>query len=246
MFRFPQILLTSHIAEMQDGSADTLVIEPGADKHGRIGEVEYATGKLNTAPVCTSMEEITGFYPRNRREWRQWLVENHRSAKNVWLVVANATGDAPGVRYEDAVEEAISFGWIDSTARARDGKTHLQRFSRRNPKSRWSRSNRERAEKMIAAGLMTGAGMESIRIAKESGTWLALESVQENEVPPDLSEALDRNPAARKNFKAFPPSSKRIILEWIRNAKKDDTRMKRIDETVRMAAENLRAGHYRQ
>ena len=208
--------------------------------------MEYETGTLNTAPVCTHMKEITEFYPSDREEWRQWLEKNHRSGKNVWLVVANASGDAPGVRYEEAVEEAVSFGWIDSTAHARDGKTHLQRFSRRNPKSRWSRSNRDRAERLIAAGRMTEAGMESIRIAKESGTWLALESVEKNGIPPDLGRALDSDPAARKNFDGFPPSSKRIILEWIETAKREETRQKRIADTVRLAAENVRAHHGRR
>jgi uncharacterized protein YdeI (YjbR/CyaY-like superfamily) len=192
------------------------------------------------------MKEITEFYPRDRREWRQWLEKNHRLAKNVWLVVKNASGDAPGVRYEEAVEEAVSFGWIDSTAHARDGKTHLQLFSRRNPWSTWSRSNRDRAEKMIAAGLMTEAGMESIRVAKESGTWLVLEGVQRNEVPPDLGKALGKNPAALANFNRFPPSSQRIILAWIRDAKREETREKRIAETVRLAAENIRAHHPEQ
>lgn len=192
------------------------------------------------------MKEITEFYPGDRQAWRQWLEKNHRSAKNVWLVVKNATGDAPGVRYEEAVEEAVCYGWIDSTARKRDASTHLQLFSRRNPKSTWSRSNRDRAEKMIRAGLMTGAGMEMIRIAKESGTWLSLDSIQELEIPTDLEQAFAGNPGARKNFAVFPPSSKRIILAWIRNAKRSGTRQKRIAETVRLAAGNIRANHPRR
>jgi len=192
------------------------------------------------------MAAIREFYPKDRREWRQWLEKNHRTEKNVWVVIPHAGSSAAGVRYEDAAEEAICFGWIDSLPRKRDDSTQLLLFSRRHPGSSWSKKNRDRAERMIAAGLMTEAGMESIREAKESGTWLALEGVQKNEIPADLAGALEKNPAALKNFTAFPPSSKRIILEWIQNAKRQETRQKRIQETVRLAAANIRANHYRQ
>jgi uncharacterized protein YdeI (YjbR/CyaY-like superfamily) len=99
---------------------------------------------------------------------------------------------------------------------------------------------------MISAGLMTDAGMRNIELAKESGTWTALEGVQSNEIPPDLKAALDTNPTARDFFELFPPSSKRGILEWILSAKKEETRQKRIEETVRLAEKNVRAHHYRQ
>ena len=192
------------------------------------------------------MDTTGEFYPKDRGEWRRWLEKNHRTEKNVWVVIPHAGSSTPGVPYEDATQEAICFGWIDSLPRKRDDTTQLLRFSRRNPKSKWSKKNRDRAERMIAAGLMSESGIDSIRDAKESGTWLALESVQKNEIPADLAGALERNPAALKNFTAFPPSSKRIILEWIQNAKKEETRKKRIQETVRLAADNIRANHYRQ
>ena len=150
------------------------------------------------------------------------------------LILYNANSSTPGVRYEEAVEDAICFGWIDSRANKRDGESHFQLFSKRNPRSKWSRQNRERAERMIKEGLMQEAGMKMIEMAKESGTWTASDSVLPNEIPPDLRRALDDNLPAPRNFNGFPRSSKRIIPEWIQNAKKPETRQKRIIETVRL------------
>jgi uncharacterized protein YdeI (YjbR/CyaY-like superfamily) len=109
-----------------------------------------------------------------------------------------------------------------------------------------AKKNRERAERMISEGLMTSAGMEMITVAKNTGRWTALEEVQNAVIPDDLKEALAMKPTAEKNFSEFPPSSKRIILEWILNARKLKTRQKRIEETVRLAEKNIRANHYRQ
>jgi uncharacterized protein YdeI (YjbR/CyaY-like superfamily) len=152
----------------------------------------------------------------------------------------------PSVTYDEAIEEALCFGWIDSKPNKRDKESSYLFFAKRNPKSNWSKTNRERAERMIEQGLMTGAGMESITLAKKTGTWTALEEVQKSVIPPDLKEAFDTRPMAEKNFSKFPPSSKRIILEWILNAKKTETRQKRIEETVQLAEKNIRANHYRQ
>jgi uncharacterized protein YdeI (YjbR/CyaY-like superfamily) len=152
----------------------------------------------------------------------------------------------PSVTYDEAIEEALCFGWIDSKPNSRDMESSYLFFARRKAKSNWSKTNRERAERLIEQGLMTSAGMESITLAKKTGTWTALEEVQESVIPPDLKEAFATRPMAEKIFSEFPQSSKRIILEWILNAKKPETRRKRIEEAVQLAEKNIRANHYRQ
>jgi len=182
----------------------------------------------------------------NRKEWRAWLSKNHAKEKNVWLILSKKESDVPTVHYEEAVDEALCFGWIDSRPNKRDKQSYYLLFSKRNPKSNWSKANRQRAEKLIEEGLMAKAGMDLITLARQKGTWTALTDVQNSMIPHDLQQALNKNKKALSNFEAFPPSSKRIILEWMLNAKKQETRQKRITETVTLAAKNIKANHYRQ
>ena len=189
---------------------------------------------------------IKTFHARTRNEWRNWLVEYHQLEKSVWLIIYHKSSDIKSVYYEESVEEAICFGWIDSIAHKRDEESKYQFFTQRKPKSNWSKTNRVRVEKMIAQGLMTPSGLKFIDMAKQSGTWEALVDVQNSVIPDDLQNELNKNKTALKHFLAFAPSSKRIILEWILNAKKEETRQKRIEETVRLATDNIKANHYRQ
>jgi uncharacterized protein YdeI (YjbR/CyaY-like superfamily) len=196
--------------------------------------------------TATAPSQAQQFYAEDRKIWRGWLLKNHTKTKSVWLILYHKDSGKPSVSYDDAVEEALCFGWIDSKPNKRNNESSYLFFSPRNPKSNWSKKNRERAERMISAGLMTGAGMEMITLAKNTGRWTALEEVQDSVIPPDLKEAFTINPTAEKNFSEFPSSSKRIILEWILNAKKPETRQKRIEETVQLAEKNIKANHYRQ
>jgi uncharacterized protein YdeI (YjbR/CyaY-like superfamily) len=179
-------------------------------------------------------------------QWRDWLRVNHKKEDSVWLILFHKKSSIPSIYYAEAVEQAICFGWIDSIANKRDDESSYQYFSKRKPKSNWSKINRERAEKMSANGLMDDSGIEMIQLAKETGTWEALRDVQDNVIPDDLQTELNKSKKALHNFNAFPPSSKRGILEWILNAKKPETRKKRIRETVSLAAKNIKANHYRQ
>ncbi len=188
----------------------------------------------------------SAFYPKTRNEWREWLIKNYTTEKNVWLILYNKNSKNPTISYDDAVEEAICFGWIDSKPNKRDNESHFLLFSQRKPKSNWSNANRLRAEKMIQLGLMTEQGQALIDLAKRTGTWDALVDVQKSVIPPDLQEQFDKNKKACDNFLNFPESSKRIILEWIIIAKKPETREKRINETVNLAEKNIKANHYRQ
>lgn len=189
---------------------------------------------------------IKTVHAKTRKEWRNWLMKHHQSETSVWLIIYHKSSDTKSIYYDEAVEEAICFGWIDSIAHKRDEESKYQFFAQRKPKSNWSKANRARAEKMIAAGLMTESGERLIDLAKTTGTWEALIDVQNAIIPEDLQAMLDKDKTAHKNFLAFPPSSKRIILEWILNAKRPETRQKRIAETVKLATQNIKANHYRQ
>jgi uncharacterized protein YdeI (YjbR/CyaY-like superfamily) len=189
---------------------------------------------------------ITAIAARNRKDWRKWLSKHYASEQAVWLIIYHKSSKTPSVYYDEAVEEALCFGWIDSKPNKRDGESYYQYFAVRKPKSKWSKANRERAERMIASGFMTPAGQTMIELAKKTGTWDALIEVQNAVIPDDLKKLFNKNKNALKNFEAFPPSSKRIILEWISNAKKPETRALRIQQTVEQAALNIKANHYRQ
>jgi uncharacterized protein YdeI (YjbR/CyaY-like superfamily) len=189
---------------------------------------------------------IKAIQAKDRKSWRKWLEKNHQTEKSVWLIIFHKDSETHSVYYEEAVEEAICYGWIDSIANKRDANSKYQFFSQRKPKSNWSRLNRQRAEKMINEKRMTSAGMPMIELAKKNGNWEALVDVQNSVIPEDLQKRFDKNTTALKNFLAFPPSSKRIILEWILNAKRPETRQQRIEQTVELAAKNIKANHYRQ
>ena len=180
-------------------------------------------------------------HPRTRDAWRRWLDKNHSSSDGVWLVYFKKASGKPRIEYGEAVEEALCFGWVDSKGETVDEQRAMLKFTPRNPKSAWSKPNKERVERLIEEGKMTEAGLAAIETAKENGTWSALDSVEALEVPPDLAKALAANKKARGYFDAFSPSSRKIILRWIESAKRQETRDKRISETVRLAAQNIKA-----
>jgi uncharacterized protein YdeI (YjbR/CyaY-like superfamily) len=166
------------------------------------------------------------FYAPDRAAWRAWLAANGTTSAGVWLVYDRGAGRAFG--YEDIVEEALCFGWIDSKGRGLDEARTMLYLAPRKPRSAWSRPNKERVERLIARGLMTDAGLAVIRAAQERGTWTALDDVEAGVEPEDLAAALDADPLARSNWDAFPRSAKRAILEWISQAKRPETRSARV------------------
>lgn len=194
---------------------------------------------MNAAPP-------NSIHPLTRDEWRAWLAENHTRAKGIWLVSYKKATGKSSFDYAEAVEEALCFGWIDSKGNKLDEERSMLWFAPRKAKTGWARSNKERIERLIAAGQMTAAGLSKIEAAKVDGSWTALDAVEALEIPPDLEEALAGYPNAAGYFEAFPRSVKRGILEWISNAKSAATRSKRIEETARLAAENQRANQWRK
>ena len=177
----------------------------------------------------------------DRAAWRRWLSEHHRQGDSIWLVFHKKTSDGSSPSYDEAVEEALCFGWIDSTVNRLDERRSLQLFAPRKPRGTWSMSNRERVARLESEGLLAPAGIEAIEVAKANGSWTALDAVERLEEPPDLAAALDADTAARGNWNGFSPSSRKAILWWVTSAKRPETRSKRIAQTVRMAAKGLRA-----
>jgi uncharacterized protein YdeI (YjbR/CyaY-like superfamily) len=189
---------------------------------------------------------LNSIHPKTRAEWREWLSEHHTQAEGVWVISFKKASGKPRLEYDEAVEEALCFGWVDSKANKLDDERAMLWFAPRRRGAGWSKLNKGRVEKLIAAGLMTPAGLSKVEAAKQDGSWNALDAVEALEIPPDLAAALAANEAAQQYFDAFPRSVKRAILEWIAGAKKPETRAKRIDETVASAAKNIRANQWRQ
>ncbi|WP_077919487.1 YdeI family protein [Spirosoma sp. 209] len=184
------------------------------------------------------------YYAPTRADWRQWLAEHHATETSVWLKIYKKSSGMPSVTYDQAVDEALCYGWIDSTSGRGDEQYYLQFFARRKPKSNWSRVNKNKVAALTAAGLMTEAGQAMIDLARKTGTWTALDAVEDLICPPDLQTALEANPTARTYFEAFPRSAKRALLEWLLNAKTEQTRARRIDDIVSKAERNERANQY--
>ena len=180
---------------------------------------------------------------RSRAEWRDWLAAHHRRGGGVWLVRFKK-GHGPTLTWDDIVEEAVAFGWIDSVPRKLDGARTMLWVSPRQPGSRWSALSKRRAQRMIDAGQMTPAGQAAIDAARADGSWTALDGVENLVVPDDLAAALAGRPPAREHWDAFPPSVRRGILEWVLDARRDATRQKRIAQTAEMAQRNERANQW--
>jgi uncharacterized protein YdeI (YjbR/CyaY-like superfamily) len=186
---------------------------------------------------------IKTFYAKSRKAWRDWLDKNHKAEKSVWLIIYKKETKIPSVYYPEAVDEALCYGWIDSKPNKRDDESYYQFFAKRNPKSNWSKINKDKVKMLIEKELMKPAGMEMIKIAQSNGTWDALNLVDEVIMPEDLQDEFKQNKIAFKNWERFPRSSRRGILEWIFNAKRTETRQKRISETVKLAEMNIKANH---
>jgi uncharacterized protein YdeI (YjbR/CyaY-like superfamily) len=179
----------------------------------------------------------------NRKDWRTWLEKNHDSRKEAWLIYYKKHTAKPRIPYKDAVEEALCFGWIDSTVKKLDEKTYAQKFTPRNANSKWSELNKKRALKMIKAGRMAEAGLAKIREAKDNGKWSETFMVKrETVLPPSLKKVLMRNEKAWKNFNELAPSYKRLYAGWILSAKREETRRKRLKEAVELLEKNKKLG----
>jgi uncharacterized protein YdeI (YjbR/CyaY-like superfamily) len=186
------------------------------------------------------------YHPKTRKQWRQWLDKNHVTSPGIWIIYFKKESGKPRVSYNEAVEEALCFGWIDSLPRKLDDARAMLKFTPRKAKSVWSDLNKARVQKLITKKLMTAAGLEKIEQAKKDGSWNLLNAsnyhAENNLVPGDLQKALSKNKKALKNFNDFPVGYRRRFLFWIDSAKRPETRNDRITQTVLMALHNKKPG----
>lgn len=183
-------------------------------------------------------------YVIDRKEWRKWLKKNHDREKLIWLVYYKKHTGKPRIPYDDAVEEALCYGWIDSTVKRIDDEIFIQKFTPRNKKSVWSELNKKRVEKMIKLGKMAKPGMDKVIAAKESGDWDKVYKVQtiEFDMPIELENLLSSNKKASENFNKLSPSNQKRYIAWIASAKKIETREKRAIEAFNLIRSDLKLG----
>lgn len=186
------------------------------------------------------IDEFADFHPLNRQEWRDWLAENYDKSNGIWFVYFKKTTGKPRVTYDEAVEEALCFGWIDSLPRKLDDERSKLLFTPRKPKSVWSKLNKTRIEKLVETGAMTEIGLAKIEAAKRDGSWNSLDASDNLEIADDLQKAFDANKTAETNFHNFTEGVKKAILQWLNSAKREETRKARIEKLVMMAEKNLR------
>ncbi|BAZ03689.1 YdeI/OmpD-associated family protein [Calothrix sp. NIES-3974] len=183
-------------------------------------------------------EQLATFCPQSRQEWRDWLIQNHQTSVGIWLIYYKVNSGKPSVKYSEAVQEALCFGWIDSKVKSIDEERYTQIFTPRKPKSVWSKLNKKYIEELISQDLMTEAGLAKITAAKQDGSWNSLDAVEDLIIPPDLNQALTANSIAQQNFLAFNRSTKKNILQWLTSAKRLETRLNRIEKIVIYAEQN--------
>ncbi len=193
-------------------------------------------GKLNDLERTTAPD---------RAAWRSWLAEHHESSPGVWLVYFKKASAGQSVTYDEAVEEALCFGWIDSKVKRLDDERYMQVFTPRKTGSVWSKLNKERIERVVAAGLMTEAGTAKIEAAKQDGSWGLLDAVDDLIEPDELRVALDADRTARANFDSFADSVKKQALYWVYSAKRATTRSDRIAQIAEAAAKGMSVAEYR-
>jgi uncharacterized protein YdeI (YjbR/CyaY-like superfamily) len=179
-------------------------------------------------------------HPATRAEWRSWLAANHETSRGVLVAQWRAHTGRQQVTYDDLVEEALCFGWIDSTYRVVDDERSSIQMTPRRPDGPWARSNKDRVERLVAAGLMAEAGQRIIDTAKANGAWTVLDDVDALVVPDDLAAALAVRPGARERWDAFPPSVRKQALYSLKTAKRAETRQRRVDTIAEKSEQNIR------
>lgn len=182
---------------------------------------------------------LKSFQALNRQAWRNWLIENHQQSRGVWLIYYKVKSKKPSIRYPEAVREALCFGWIDSKIKSLDEERYQQIFTPRKAKSVWSKLNKQYVKELIEQDLITEAGFKAIAIAKQNGSWTALDAVEALIIPDDLQQALLQNKTVAINFAKLSNSKKKNILFSIYSAKRSQTRINRIQKTLNTLANNF-------
>ena len=184
------------------------------------------------------MEKV---FAKNRQEWRNWLEENHDKLSEIYLAFYKLSAKKPTVTYEEAVEEALCFGWIDGIRKGIDEETYMNRFTPRKPKSTWSVVNKDRVEKLISEGKMTEAGMKLVEIAKQNGQWdAAYQLSAKQEIPQDLDDALEANEAALIFFKSLSNTNQFTYIRQIEKVKSPELRAERLERIIKLCERELK------
>jgi uncharacterized protein YdeI (YjbR/CyaY-like superfamily) len=182
-------------------------------------------------------KDAVTYYPENSNQWRKWLIKHHFQEDGVWVILYKKQANKPTISWSEAVDEALCFGWIDSIKKTLDAERSIQFFSKRKPKSTWSKINKQKVQKLIEAGKMAPAGFESIKVAQQNGSWNLLDEVEALVIPTDLEQAFAQHKGSKEYFSGLSKSLKKMMLQWIVLAKQPTTRQKRIDEIAAHAGQ---------
>ncbi len=187
------------------------------------------------------MKNIKEYYFKNDVEWRDWLQENHTQEEGIYLIFYKIEHENDSMRWEEAVRVSLCYGWIDSTVKSLGNGKRRQYFCPRKPKSVWSRINKNHIKELTAKELMHNSGLTGIKVAKENGSWSALDDVENGVIPEGLQKAFDKNSIAFANYQVFTRGQRKGYLYWLNQAKRDDTRQKRIVEIVRLCKVGIKS-----
>jgi len=191
--------------------------------------------------MASKLDRLERVEVTSRAEWRAWLRKNHKRSEGIWLITYKKHVAGKYLSFEEKVQEALCFGWIDSVPRKLDADRTMHYLSPRKPKSVWSAINKKHVERLIAEKRMTAAGLQAIEVAKANGSWTSIDSAEAMEMPTDLQRALKKNRKAQAHYQAFPPSTRKQILTWVLSARTEQTRARRITTVIELAAVNIRA-----
>ncbi len=190
-------------------------------------------------------KESETFYPSSVKQWRNWLHKNHETKTSVWLICNKIKSGKPTISWSDAVDEALCFGWIDSTRKTVDAEKFMQLFGKRKKNSVWSKVNKEKVTRLIAEERMTPAGFATIEAAKQNGSWTILDAVEELIIPADLHKEFKTKHGSKEFFLGLNKSTRKAILQWLVLAKQKETRQKRISEIAMLAASQQKPKQFR-
>ena len=187
------------------------------------------------------MKNAQEFYFKDAIEWRKWLSENYDNSEGIYLIFYKVENAEASMRWEEAVKVALCYGWIDSTVKSLGNGKRRQYFCKRNPKSVWSALNKKYIKELSAEKLMHKSGLEIIKTGKQNGSWTALDNVEKGIIPDDLQVEFHINKTAFENYNSFAPSYRKSYLYWLNQAKREDTRKKRIIEIIRLCNANIKS-----
>ncbi|MFT6921232.1 MAG: hypothetical protein ACJA1C_000226 [Crocinitomicaceae bacterium] len=191
------------------------------------------------------MNDIEDFCPSDKQDWRKWLELNHKKKEAVWLIFYKKKSPNYNLSWSDSVDEALCFGWIDSTKKTIDEERYIQYFSKRKPNSIWSKVNKDKVDYLTSEIQIQEAGFQTIEIAKKNGSWSILDEVEALVIPKVLKKEFDEREGSLEYYESLSKSAKKILLSWVVLAKRTETRQKRSVEIAENASRQLKPKQFR-